>query len=64
MDTVTIPREAPLAVLYSMGLTYRHDFGLDKEPGSGPLSSGVDPIERLAILELMRKLYAEVVHQS
>ena len=54
-----LPKEPPPALLYSMAMRYRHDFGLDHNDNS-PMSAGCTPAEREAIILLMRQLYEEV----
>lgn len=59
-DLVTIPVEPTPALLWSMALRYRHDFGIDANDDS-PMSGGYTEREREVILTLMRKLHEEVV---
>lgn len=63
-DTIKVPVKPPHALLYSMALRYRHDFGLTKTPEDGPLSSGVTAQEKESILRLMTQLYEEATGQG
>lgn len=55
-----VATEPDPALLESMALRYRHDFGLVRNTDS-PIGGGVTPEEREAILRQMRQLWEEVV---
>lgn len=58
-DTVVIPTTPPRALLVSMALRLRHDFGLNRRPGN-PISAGMTTEEREVMLTEMEKVYEEV----
>ena len=58
-DTIIIPTTPPRALLVSMAMRLRHDFHLDRIDGH-PLSSGLAPAEREALLGTMAQIYEEV----
>lgn len=49
------PKKTREQVILNMCYTWRHDYGLDKEPGS--LSSGMTEGERKVLYESMAQLY-------
>ncbi len=60
-----IPTTPPRALLVSMAMRLRHDFGMDAHftPGTGqrhPLMGGFTPEERESLLTDMARLYEEV----
>lgn len=68
-DTVTIPTTPPRALLVSMALRLRHDFGVDAcyTPGTGqrhPLMGGFTPEGREVMLGEMAQLYKEVAGEG
>ena len=48
-------------VISQMCFTYRHDFGLDKDPDDTGFSSGVAPEERKALWEQMAQIFDNAV---
>jgi hypothetical protein len=64
METVQVPKEPPEALLRSMGMRYRHDFGLDAMDNDGPISVGLTDRERESIMRVMRQLYEEATGQG
>lgn len=62
-DTIQVPKTPPPGLLASMALRYRHDFGLEVDDHS-PMSCGVTPDERAAILRVMAQLYEEATGQG
>ncbi len=58
-DTITIPTTPPRALLVSMAMRMRHDFGFDKPEGES-LCSGMTPREREVLLDDMERLYEEI----
>jgi hypothetical protein len=56
---IGLPKTPPAGLLHSMAMRYRHDFGLDADDTS-PMSCGMTPDERAAILRTMAQLYEEV----
>ncbi len=63
-DTITIPTTPPRALLVSMAMRLRHDFGIARpvQPdGSDTLiAGGMTPREREVMLTEMAQLYEEV----
>ena len=57
---VTVPVEPTPALLVSMAMRYRHDFGIDTDDSS-PMSCGLTDRERESILNTMRQIHEEVV---
>ncbi len=57
METITIPTTPPKALLISMAMRMRHDFGLPKYPGQ---FSGMTNREREVLLGEMAQLYEEI----
>lgn len=62
-DTVQVPRVPPEALLRSMAMRYRHDFGLEVDDHS-PMTCGTTKEERAAILRVMAQLYEEATGQG
>ena len=62
MGFAVIPKAPTDGLLSSMAMRHRHDFLLDKVPGS--ISSGVTPAEREQILNTMRNVHDEVVGEG
>ena len=56
-----VPTTPTKELLNSMGLRYRHDFGLDRQEDSNMLTCGVTDEERESIRTTMRQLHEEVV---
>jgi hypothetical protein len=44
-------------IIFDMCMTHRHDFGLDKDPDAGSLSSGMTPDEREYLISVMRQIF-------
>lgn len=57
-DTITIPTTPPRALLVSMAIRMRHDFGVDKAVGTW--GCGFTAGEREVLIVEMAQLYEEV----
>lgn len=44
-------------LIYDMCMTYRHDFGLHKDPDDPPWVAGLTPIERKALIITMEQIF-------
>lgn len=44
-------------LIYDMCMTYRHDFGLNKEPDDPPWVAGMTDIERQGLIKTMRQIF-------
>jgi hypothetical protein len=44
-------------LIYDMCMTYRHDFGLNKEPDDPPWVAGMTHIERQGLIKTMRQIF-------
>ena len=44
-------------LIYDMCMTYRHDFGLQKEPNDPPWVAGMTVNERKALILTMRQIF-------
>jgi len=44
-------------LIYDMCMTYRHDFGLNKDPDDPPWVAGMTDIERQGLIKTMRQIF-------
>ena len=44
-------------IIHDMCLTYRHDYGLDRDPNDPPWCAGMTPQERTGLYRTMAKIY-------
>lgn len=44
-------------LIYDMCMTYRHDFGLNKDPNDPPWVAGMTDIERQGLIKTMRQIF-------
>ena len=44
-------------IIHEMCLTYRHDYGLDRDPSDPPWCAGMTPDERAGLYRTMAQIY-------
>lgn len=44
-------------IIHDMCMTYRHDYGLDKDPNDPPWCAGMTPDERKGLYRTMAQIY-------
>ncbi len=44
-------------IIFDMCMSYRHDFGLRKEPNDPPWTAGMTPEERKGLYNTMAQIY-------
>jgi len=44
-------------IIHEMCLTYRHDYGLDRDPADPPWCAGMTPDERAGLYRTMAQIY-------
>lgn len=44
-------------IIHDMCMTYRHDYGLDRDPSDPPWLAGMTPDERKGLYNTMEKIY-------
>jgi hypothetical protein len=44
-------------IITNMCYTYRHDYGLDKQPGDPPWCAGMTPKERQGLRQTMAQIF-------